>query len=110
MTLLKTCALIASLLIAGACVGDECIQPLRAGPGSDTAAALASAIDTLQRSEGSANDDDHRWVATGFARRAGDTVEVVASPRCWRGTDASGATVLLVPPARVVWVFVQIGG
>lgn len=98
-----------AVFATAACARGTCTEPLRASPGTDTSAALAAAMDTLNRTrEGNAGVKD--WVAESFVRRAGDTVEVGAGPRCWRGTDSPGATVQIVPPSRVVSVYIQLGG
>lgn len=93
---------------SAACAEEQCVDPLSAGAGSDTAVALAAATDTLRHMAAEAGDGG--WAVTSFVRRAADSMEVGAIPRCWQATDPPTATVLVGPSGQVVWVSVMIGG
>ena len=103
----------ATCLVLAACNRADCQRPfvqtpLVATAGGDTARAIAAAVDTVRRDSTLGRDLD--WVPEGYARGAGDTAEVQFGLRCWKGTDAPGVTVRIVPPGRVVSVDTRMGG
>jgi len=97
-------------LTTSGCDSPICGEALHASPGSDTAVALAVATDTVTKLWGGTDADAKGPIAESYRQQAGDTVVVRLGPRCWRGTDAPGATVWIVPPHRVVTVWEQMGG